>query len=69
MIGQALQEVARLAHLPLWSRRYTWKCRAFRANVADQEVIVIGLPPHLSWYKAIGETQDVEWIVGHLSKA
>ncbi len=52
----------------IWSGRDTWKCRAFRAKVAAQEVIVIGLP-HLSRYKVIGKTQVVEWIANHLSDA
>lgn len=51
----------------IWSGHHTWECKAFRAEVAGQDVVVVGLP-HLSQYNVIGKAQVVEWIAGHLGR-
>lgn len=52
----------------IWSGRHGWDCKAFRAGIVDQDVVVVGLP-HLSWYNVIGKSQVVEWIGGYLEGA
>jgi hypothetical protein len=50
----------------IYSGHSPWYCKAFRAEIGDQEIVVVGLP-HLSRYKVVGKDQVVEWIAGHLT--
>lgn len=63
-----LQNSMRLSPVDsIYSGHSPWYCKAFRAEIAGQSVVVVGLP-HLSRYNVIGKAQVVEWIAGKLGR-
>ncbi len=50
----------------IYSGHSPWYCKAFRAEIGDQDLVVVGLP-HLSRYNVVGKGQVLEWIAGHMS--